>query len=81
MPRLKESDEQKATRILVDNIRMAQIRAKVRTVPELAKRTRIPQSTLYGRMAEPGTFRYGELSRIARVLKTTVTQLVTEEAR
>jgi len=39
------------------------------TIPEVAKRARMPESTLYKRIYDPDTFRRGELKRICKVLK------------
>lgn len=47
-------------------LRVGMATARIKSIPELSKRTGIPQATLYKRVKEPSTMSLAELREIVR---------------
>ena len=70
MPRLKATAPKRdAPRVFVRLIRKNLDVAGCDTLRDLAQKAHIPESTLYARVRNPENFRFGEICRIAHILK------------
>ena len=70
MPRLKATAPKRdAPRVFVRLIRKNLDVAGCETLRDLAQKAHIPESTLYARVRNPENFRFGEICRIAHILK------------
>lgn len=70
MPRLKaNAPKRDAPRVFVRLIKKNLDVAGCETLRELAPKVHIAESTLYARMRHPEEFKFGEICRIAHILK------------
>lgn len=70
MPRVKaNAPKRDAPRVFVRLIKKNLDIAGCETLRDLAQKAHIPESTLYARVRNPESFRFGEICRIAHILK------------
>lgn len=78
MPKLKPSPIDAMTQHITRNIKSRAYELGIETDKELCKRTVMSQKTFCYRKKEPCTWSIEELSRVAVVLKCTLSWLVTD---